>query len=364
MSEGHFTVSLPDALRKLGTHQLSNPRTYLLKLIQWAVASHPTFVRVQVTAKHVIVAHDGESPREADARRLPFPGLSESLDHLAVGIRAGLALGATTAHISAPGWGVDLGTGKSIESTMLNQAILFDIKRPIARMLAIRFIEGLAGVTLIGLFVAAWTNSTTDGIGAGIITATLETGGLSWSFINDAPGLLSPEVSLARFRCAYSDVPIYLNRKPVNKPYFGLASTYRMNASALEANPTVKINPSRCFATEEPDCRLPWLGGSESATRLPHLMIEGQTCRGYRSIALRELPGKHGYGTSKISWIKDGVIVAEETQAAWPVGFRIVACAHDLKVDVSQFALVHDERYLLALNRVLRALTLEGPPFN
>lgn len=353
---GHFTMSLPDALRKLGEHQLKNPRTYLLKLIQWAVASRPTDVRVEVTSAYVSVAHNGVPLSEADARRLPFPGLGEAADHLAVGIRAGLALGARGVHLSAPGWGLDLSTGNSLATTEYSRVTLLEMPRPIAKTLIIHLIQGLASVTLIGLFVAAWSNSSADGVGASVLAATLEAGAYSWSFLNDAPGLLSPEVSLARFRCAYADVPIYVNGKPVNRPDFGLSSTYRVDGSALDVKARLWFHHDRCYSIPEADCRVPWVSESEEETDLPYLRMEGKACRGQRAIVVRELPGKHGYGSSKISWVKDGVIVAEETHSDWPGGYRIIACAHDLKVDVSQFNLVHDESYETACYRVLSCL--------
>jgi hypothetical protein len=313
---------------------LTNPRLYLLKLIQWAVASRPGEVRVEVNAIHVRVEHDGEPLK---AGQLPAD--------LLIGLRAAIALGASKAELSGPGWGFELGDGSPVAPSNDSRVTLLNVPRAVAKALASQLIQGLASVAFFGVFVALWSGSAEGGIGMGVALATLRTSKLAWGFLTDAPGLLSPEVTLARFRCIYADVPIYLNGKPVNKPYFGLKSTYRRGDGYLDIGSRVQLAPNRIRIVLDPDCRIPWpeLAG---ATELPHLRMFNLPCCGVRAILQREQPGKHGYWKTRVRWVKDGVIVAEESQPSWPGGFQVVVCAHDLQLDPSEFKIVHDDRYL------------------
>lgn len=95
-SAGFFTIDVVKALPKLSRFQLPHPSFFLLKWIQWAVASGAVNIRVRIGYARVVLEHDGRPPsvdEMSDLLGYVFAGQRQALHHLAVGMATALTLG-------------------------------------------------------------------------------------------------------------------------------------------------------------------------------------------------------------------------------------------------------------------------------
>lgn len=91
-SSGRFTLDPAAAGRQASQSLLANPRFYVLKLLQWAVARGASRISCEISRRRVVFEHDG-GPTEV-ARALPNPLMlpEGAVRHLVTGLHAALTL--------------------------------------------------------------------------------------------------------------------------------------------------------------------------------------------------------------------------------------------------------------------------------
>lgn len=94
-STGSFTIDFDRALAQQQGCRLSDPSAFVLKLVQWAVASRASRIEVNCSRSAVSVTHDGTQPTSEELARLLTYTLSDSPEpvrELAVAVNTALGL--------------------------------------------------------------------------------------------------------------------------------------------------------------------------------------------------------------------------------------------------------------------------------
>lgn len=183
---GSFSIDRFSAARKLSRTQFPSPYHYAVKLVQWAVASRATRVKVTVWARSLQVEHDGQPVGEHLPELVRFAlasptGPDRRLVHLASAILAVQALNPGRVQVWSQGQVLRVfGDQDKLDKTSSKSE---RIK-----------ISGLKMGGGRGMFFS-WL---------GLIA------------------VMRPEVELLHNHCAYSDIPVYLNGVPLSRSFLGI----------------------------------------------------------------------------------------------------------------------------------------------
>ena len=352
-----FTLNPARAREVMGKFQLANPYTYILKLVQWAVASGATRIDVRVGSRTVALSHDGEVPDVSTLEALIMRTGQRECLHLAMGLTSALRLGATSVVLRGP-FGSHTLHGEEQERA--------DYPLP-------------GGVILRGLKY---------GVSPGSIVTALqmvmrgEVSGES-SFLRDHLKLVArPELSLLRFRCVYAPIPVLVNGRPINAPFFGITGTCTYPEEILHVEPSIhKPGNLRGYMLSEDDTGLaaPSWGVSPSywgtaddsiqpqhsselipeAARRPHpsFRVGIYPCLWATAIFYYSSTEGHGTAHREISWVLDGVVLAREAEPSLPPGLIAVVSAQGLSSDLSGFRLIKGQEQDARLKRFLDFFT-------
>ena len=338
-SQGQFSLDLERSSQQLGLLQLPEPRAYILKLVQWAVRSRPTRVEVEANRKRVRVWHNGEPADFGEILKANTHLLqSGPLGHLAIGLNTARTLKPTALWMESNGHRVDL----------VPQVTIGPSSAP-----------GTA-VVLEGLPRRWFEKSLLVGQSAALHWHIIPR---MFQLLPDSWGLSLPEVALVRQRCCYGSVPIFLNGKsvltPINSrpsgpnnfvPTDGGTRGQKLRFLLADAQPGRIPCPASKVGRQQTD----WLSAAPHYRKSrPILEEEREEWPRMEQVRFQEKPALAGHaayyvhtsasGPGVISWLQDGVIVAETPipgSTAW-----IRADASDLQTDLSQFRLVEDDFY-------------------
>ncbi|MGE0492310.1 MAG: hypothetical protein AB7S38_24065 [Vulcanimicrobiota bacterium] len=190
---GRFTVNHARALELMRTYQLPEPRAYILKLVQWAVACQPRLIEVSADREHVSVRHDGQPV--ADEVLAAILDARVDFHHLSRGLYGALGLAPAELCLTTAGRRYELVSGKQ---------------------------EKVAGepetVTVLGLRKRPLETSPMVRRALRQRWATMSVEGPLQTMIWDATGLAGLEASLLRTFCYWCKVPLRLNGKFLNRP--------------------------------------------------------------------------------------------------------------------------------------------------
>lgn len=249
-SEGRFTVDRRRAAELLRSRRLADPHRWVLKAVQWAVASGARRVDVEVSARQAWVSHDGRP--EPDLERLVC---GAGMRHLEVAVAAALALEGPGLQVMSGGRMLDLQPDGAF------------------RVVAVE------GGPVSNLFTVFKPESG--------LRAVLPRG-------------QRPETRLVPQRCAWAPVPVYLNRRCVNR-------------------------------------------------RWPPPGTVAEVAAGQARLA------RTRRSTSEVLFVKDGVVVWESRDLLPLPGLVAVVDARGLQVDLSEFGLVRDEEFVRVVEALRRA---------
>jgi hypothetical protein len=213
-----------------------------------------------------------------------------------------------------------------------------------------------------------------------------------WDFFRDFSSLLRPECAHVRLRAQYAPIPVSLNGRPVNRPYFGFSSSYRSVGGELEVSPVAALwQYQKWFVAGQGPSLLPGGVGHSmdrmlgASTLLMRTSVDGNEpwdrtkqadrTESYAAAAWGRAARLRMWGTytmpcelmayyvppsgkyihpSEIEWVKDGVMVERvlgTTEMAR--GMRAVVSADGVQTDLSQFSLVRNEAYRIAMDRLV-----------
>jgi hypothetical protein len=356
-----FTLDLAHALEKNSGYRLANPRNYILKMIQWAVASDATSVKIFTDRTEIRVEHDGRPLTRSKASRLRLLDGDPETRDLAMGLQTALGLGSDWARVSSwdeqGGYEFEL-VGSSFALRSIPQADKIIVCVQGVPSMKLAFAHNIIGSAMAAFFGVAFAGKLglprawALGLGgaAGATTLLASTA----EFLNGGPAHVYPELALIRRGCEYAPIPIFVDDVPINRPLFGLKSDHNYSGSILRVQPNVAPSPADVACLEESGCRVP--GIASTGDELPHLWAFGRPMRGCRAAFLRERGEGVAYPKpTTIHWVKNGVTVALSYPGG-PAGFTVVACANDLEVDFSQFSVVENAAYQVVLQRITEAL--------
>lgn len=326
-SHGTFQLDPKAALEKLQKYQHSEIRAYILKLVQWAVASGAESVRLEIDHDKVVVEHDGRGmPRE----KFP-PGLLQG----------------------------HLGTAMVAIYLLTPREIIFESQDYLWRNGDLSANPPRKGsrITLLGLARASrWQPLPMLTEQRRLTFAHVDTDGVLGELIWDSLGFVRPELALVRQRCFLAGIPIFLNGKLVNRPA-GLA--YKARDQNLELSTVRPVQSKFKFILDpqgglcapaqplgELRCSYWDSSGSPTDKKGHRFLVNGLRLAGanplraravlYYSSALLELQVVH--------WVQDGVIVEIEWFKTGPCMY-IYCEARGMQTDLSQFKLVRDGAY-------------------
>jgi hypothetical protein len=377
LTRGEFTVDWERAGHVLSRHALAEPHSYVLKWIQWGVRSGATEVRVEISKDLVSVEHDAPSQESTGKARLDewYGSGDTALIHLTIGCYAvtqwrsvSLAYesGGTTAWLFGP-------PRESVpQKTLAHRITVFGVPSGL----------DIDGVPL--LFQRQLMTKPPE----------LQEKRSAWDFFRDFRTLLRPESALVRLRCMYAPVPVCLNGRPVNRPWYGDSNEYGFRDGVLGMTPYhLTSSPyyfgpqERCLAVtsrygipgriqnaqlygRDSDGRVKPIHikpdeSSALSSMLPHLGLEGRSVIPCDIISYHTLPAGKYVAPTFVEWVKDGVVVQRQSgnQVPVPVGLRAVVSAERMSTDASEFRLVKDDAYWEALDRLSEMWDFLPPEF-
>ncbi|MBI3928180.1 MAG: hypothetical protein HY319_21735 [Armatimonadetes bacterium] len=219
-SQGSFTLDRAAACRKLG-RSLPEPRAYILKLVQWAVRSRPSVIKIEIRHRRVSVSHDGArtAPEEVlDGLVHPLGTRRPGLLHLATGLHAVLELEASRLSLENEQGSWELLAGESCGPPGppgWTTVILENIRPQ-------RLLEKSP------MLIRSFRHN----------AGTADVEGPLISLLSDATGLRRIEGGMVRQLCYLAPIPVLLNGRPVNRPLLGAPCLYLRRASGLDLCPT------------------------------------------------------------------------------------------------------------------------------
>lgn len=400
-SSGSFTVDRERAAALLARLRFQSPYEYVLKLVQHAVAGGAGQVWVAVFGGGMVwVWYDRAVLAEADLADLSRHALEpiragprRHLTYLAEGLQAAQALRPSV---------VEVAVGSRTEAFRLLRDP--DGER-LERLGSVRG-DPWTRIRLKGLSqpwlrprIPAWTRWT-DSFGSrslGDLYGELE----AWR---------DSEYSQVWRRCVFAPVPVLLNRRVVNRPFFGLPSavtrwTHRLDIVPADLGPShccVLVDPSPSEASlpapralpEPPAFRLrnrsscwatcPAFPERVGWQSLPQVTRLGATTLGWGLLASLDLEFQavpapppfgilslwgmeclaahallgRGPGEGWLAWCRDGVVLSRHAPPADLRGWRIVCRADELALDLSGMEVVQDDVYRGALDALSEASRL------
>ncbi len=321
-SSGRFTIDFLAARHKLARFALQDPSQSLLCLIQSALVGGATHVELR-RKQHLFRAsfqltHDGTPLSEVDQAHLadvlmnPMARTESFLRRFSMGFNA----------VAETGRSLEVLSGRAPEGLHLRFAggELELAKRPV---------ESLQPVTRVNL----------------------------------GPGALA---GLDTARLAYAGVPVTLNAKLVNRPYFGRPQSADFRPGYWDLGP-VPAPPGRAEWYLVAPTAAPGLLAVPRKTRCklrryqlienlladepgeplaePPLHLTPWTAEGAPLLSCHALLTMTGKSHSELHWVRHGVVISTERNVLERNGLMAVVSAQDLGLDVSGFEVVHDERY-------------------
>ena len=387
--EGEFTLDLIAARAKLGRHQLPESWAYILKLVQWAVASNPTEIRIEVRRRFVSVSHDGNSTDFAVLKNAFQRSDKGSVRHLVSALSAVSEL--TPGRLvlrSATDFVVLAGDSEKTVGDLSEEVYLSRLPRRL----------GIRSSLLLD-YSSQFVRST---------DAQGPLAKLLW----DSTGVNRPEYGLVRQLCFLGDVPISLNGKWINRPLLGLPNRVVGTEPPLDLTPGADKGAYRARVLLKSERKGPgglaapmarfgaahtdWvetepgqtdgevvghvarqIAGSfwaialtagitsrllattgrveviEAAARpqatVPGFTFRGQPFRSAWAVYLR-YPLGYALGEGRILWLLDGVVITHQIWKELPHSHIVFADAEGLHTDISGFQLIEDEAYAERMN--------------
>jgi len=376
-SSGCFSIDFAQAAEKMSRFRLSSPYEYVLKFVQSAVAGGAREVSVSVNRDQVVVLWDSVAMNRDQARELARhaaepqrQGDLRALTHLAIGLEAVRALKPQTLEVVT----YDSREGKGLHW----------IRTPKGEKLA----ELQGGVP---------HGDRTRVTISGAQRPSLRPSGPAWSgWLDDyasrslgdygaeVRSLVDSEYSQVWRRCLFAPIPVVLNGRAVNRPFFGMPKTLTsMNRSrvmnVIHPQDRDRFAGMRCLVASKSGRGLipapigmcqsfrDWLESATFPSRarefkqaspasrrgLTHLTVMDQPCVGCHALLAQLRPGMFSKSLGWLAFAKDGVVLSK----IWnPVASLRQWCgvvsAQDLQVDLSEFGLLQDKLYRQCLKNL------------
>ncbi|MCA9793091.1 MAG: hypothetical protein KC910_14885 [Candidatus Eremiobacteraeota bacterium] len=330
---GRFTVNHARALELMRTYQLPEPRAYVLKLVQWAVACQPSLIEIRADHEHVTVRHDGQPV--ADEVLAAILDARVDFHHLSRGLYGALGLAPAELLLTTGGRRYELISGKqeTVNGEQETVTVLGLRKRPLETSPMVR-----------RALRQRW--------------ATISVEGPLQTMIWDATGLAGLEAGLLRTFCYWCKVPLRLNGKFLNRP--GDANfDYVWNDPVLAMTDHNLTRGNSLFvchfgegstevlaACPSQKLKLVWAEGEQEVEPgarevLPHITINGApaaTALGYS----RHFPAT-GLGR-QIYFLRDGVVIDSFTETARRSSFAFFS-AGNLRCGADGFGLLRNAEF-------------------
>lgn len=312
-SHGAFQLDRASALKKLKRFQISEPRAYILKLLQWAVARGAQAVRVEVGSERVSLEHDGQSEEV-----FPPPLLQ---GHLAIALLA--------ASVLEP-------------RQLIFESIDYRWSNGVRNEAKLRRGSRLA---LVGMRKPAWRETSPMISSQSSQTFMhVDTDGPLGQMIWDSLGFVRPETALLRQRAFLAGVPVFLNGRLLNRPA-DLAVRVRGQDLTLSTGRhghfVFVLAPRWAPGLLMVPAHLSTISASykgEPALVAGLRMDGSEPLAAFAAIYL----GRSG-SNGCLHWVQDGVLIAVEPLKGL---HRMVYChCQGLQTDLSQFRLLRDGAY-------------------
>ncbi len=307
----------------MSKYQLPQAEYYILKWVQWAVCCDATSIAIEIDSDWVSLGHDGRSEALNGVLNISdMLGLlhdqTHGGSHLAVGAFAARALKPKGIVFNSR---LLEGDAPQRNWNWPNVVALYQ-PQPSKRLASLPSFVSLALKSERPEPVAS------------------DDGGSTWKWLRDLPNLLRTECALVRYRCIYCPVPLTLNGRAVNHPYFGASSSHRWQGSILQVEPLFRIaDPVVCYWDKE--ASLPgWGPHGELATL--HLR-GGPACRTLW-LAYGNGSGKGSYQSETVL-VKHGVILERVSTLfgpPFPVSAMVI-CVDLLETDLSSFKVLRNQ---------------------
>lgn len=176
-----------------------------------------------------------------------------------------------------------------------------------------------------------------------------------------------PEIALLKERCRYCPIPLLLDGKAVNRPFFGKKNDANYDG-VLRLGPPPKLGPVTLLLAAHDDGSLllaPHLTAEErrwvvhdlsqqeeseaAAAEQPSMLMDGRPMQRCHAM-LRRIRDSW----SSLSWVLDGVVLVSERNVLDRPGLEAIVSAGELKTDLSEFGVIHDDTFFRITNRLRR----------
>lgn len=320
-SSGRFTIDFLSARHKLARFALQDPSQSLLCFIQSAIVGGATHVDLR-RKQHLFrtsfqMTHDGAPLSEADPALLaqvlmhPLDRVEPALRRFSMGFNA----------VAETGRAVEVLSGRAPEGVHLR---LEGGELKAGR----RKLENQQPLTRLDL----------------------------------GPGAMA---SLDADRLAYAGVPVTLNARLLNRPYFGRSQAADFRPGHWDLGPTPappgraewylvapQAVPGLLSVPRKSRCKLRRYQMIDSLLTdelgepcEPPLHLIPWTAQGEPLLSCHAMLTLTTKSHSELHWVRHGVVIATERNVLERNGLVAVVSAQDLGLDVSGFEVVHDERY-------------------
>lgn len=184
------------------------------------------------------------------------------------------------------------------------------------------------------------------------------------------------ELRLVREACLYAAIPVVVQGKPVNRPYFGLAAGTLRSPGILDVGllpgsahvaelyltspdggADLLPGPAQGCVVRELRLHVAGLSDEEHLDLGPPGVLPGVLMGGRPAVACHALLARTRRSWSDATFVLDGVILSSERNLMDRPGLQAVISARGLRTDLTEFALVHDDAFHRALE-YLRRLAL------
>ena len=352
-----FSINHKRALEMAGKVQLPEPRAYILKLVQWAVASQPKLVRVTTTGGDVTIEHNGR-PLSADENQGLRAGKMD-FSSLTLGVYGALGLSPQELFVESEDGGFDLVSGTETKPTGCEPGWT----RVVVKGVPKRWFEQSP---MVRRALRDWW-----------VVTSLE--GPVQRLLMDATGLNGLEYGLVRTFGSLSPTPIELNGKIINSVFGPGAGAFRawwdgatlhlydhgMVSGTVFLNFCLDESPGEVLVPLQllhgPHCK--WLnlanGDSMPPAEAQALGFEESSfsLNGQRLVKARGVhrPVSGGTNFLRLLVIRDGIII-DQVKLKGLKGLAIFS-SDQLKVSVDGFRLVQDEFFQNWLARLTEVFT-------
>lgn len=313
-SHGAFQLDQAAAREKLKRFQLAEPRAYILKLLQWAVARGARTVRIEVGSQLVSVEHDGESEEV-----FPPPLVQ---GHLGIGMLAASVLEPRQVIFESTDYRWSDGVREPATPRRGSSLALIGMRKPAWRE---------TSPMLSSQRSRTFMHIDTDG----------PLGQLVW----DSLGFVRPEIALLRQRAFLAGVPVYLNGRLINRP---ADLAVRANGQDLtlctgrHGHFVFVLAPAWSPGLLMAPAQLSRISAGYRGEGVPVAGLQMDGTPPLAALAVVYL-GKSGTNGC-LHWVQDGVLVEVEPLKG-PVHRMVYCHAQGLQTDLSQFRLRRDHAF-------------------